>query len=345
MSAQIYQNNLNNWEKYKKEAPPNTCHAPLTPKLHTSFTSPILYQAAEQAWGYAGKSLIISRNIMNAGLRSGLWSSLGGTGTVLKIQTAITRSRLFSIINLPFNSVSISAQAAKIKQSLGRSDNEGLGLGLLTLAILIGDSIDSLATVANAALDTFFSTTSPLISAIGLPLGFAINGMGSISRGIRLYHLEQARRGLENERFMKSGSIMKPEEIRSSVSTYLNGLGLNDPNQRIVLERHTTSGAANLLKELNDSLNQDAVFDEKRAAKVLETLHQINGSLRKEITVQTAYAVTNLLIFTSLCLMLASVTLELPFILLAVSWSARLILQVYQDFVQEALPKKALVHP
>jgi|GEM_PF-5569081 len=343
MSAQIHPNNLRNWEKYGREAPQNTSRAPLTPKQHASFHVPIVYRAAEQAWGYAGKSLIISRNILNAGLRSGLWHSLGGSGTVLKIQTAITRSRLFSIINLPFNSVSISAQAAKIKQSLARSDNEGLGLSLLTFAILIGDSLDSLATVANAALDTFFSTTSPLISSIGLPLGFAINGMGSLSRGIRLYHLEQACRGLENQCFMKSGSDMKPEEIRSSVSLYLNGLGLNDPNKRIVLERHTTNGAANLLKELNDSLNQAGLFDEKRAAKVLETLHQINGSLRKEMTVQTAYAATNLLIFTSLCLMLASVTLELPFILLAISWSARLILQVYQDFVQETLPKKALV--
>lgn len=133
---------------------------------------------------------------------------------------------------------------------------------------------------------------------------------------------------------------MKPQEIRSSVSRYLNGLGLDDPKKLIVLERHTTSGAANLLKELNDSLNQAGSFDEKRAAKVLETLHQINRSLRKERTIQAAYAATNLLIFTSLCLMLASVTLELPFILLAISWSARLILQVYQDFVQETLPKK-----
>src|SRR5690242_6243007 len=116
MSVQIYQNNLRNWEKYDKKAPHNTSRAPLTLQQHTSFHAPIVYRTAEQAWGYAGKSLIISRNILNAGLRSGLWASLGGSGTVLKIQTAITRSRLFSIINLPFNSVSISAQAAKIKQ-------------------------------------------------------------------------------------------------------------------------------------------------------------------------------------------------------------------------------------
>ena len=340
MSIQIHPNNLRNWEEYGKKAPQNYSCTPLTPKQQTSFNAPIVYRAAEQAWGYVGKSLIISRNILNAGLRSGLWASLGGPGTVLKVQTAITRSRLFSIINLPFNSVSISAQATKIKQSLGRSDNEGLGLGLLTFAILIGDSLDSLATVSNAALETFFSTSSPLVSSIGLPLGFVINSMGSISRGIRLHHLDQACRGLENERFMKSGSNMKPQEIRSSVSRYLNGLGLDDPKKLIVLERHTTSGAANLLKELNDSLNQAGSFDEKRAAKVLETLHQINRSLRKERTIQAAYAATNLLIFTSLCLMLASVTLELPFILLAISWSARLILQVYQDFVQETLPKK-----
>lgn len=301
------------------------------------------YLAAEKAWSYASKSLAATRNMLNASLRSCQWFSICGSRTAQKVQAGITRSKIFSVITVPFNTMSIPTQAAKIGQSYNHRDWEGIYLGLLSFAILLGDTIDSLATSVNAALMTFTSTSNSVLASLGLPLGFFLVSFGSLSRGIRIYNLNQFCSKMGNYRFMLNGSKMTPEEIRSSASRFLNDLGLNKSKKNVIaLERHTTTAAANLLKDLSDALKKPGPLNDKEAAQILETFHQIDRALQEELVVQGSYAATNLLIFTSLCLLATSFITSLPYLLLTLGWSGRLLLQSYQDFYQTRLPKLSI---
>lgn len=298
------------------------------------------YLAMEKAWSYTSKSLAATRNMLNASLRSCRWFSMCGSRTAQKVQNGITRSKMLSIIAIPFNAISISTQAAKIGQSYNQRDWEGIYLGLLSFAILLGDTVDSLATSVNAALTTFASTSNSVLSSLGLPLGFFLVSFGSLSRGIRIYNLNQFCSKMGNYRFMLSGSKMTPEEIRSSASRFLNDLGLNKSKRNLVaLERHTTTAAANLMKDLRDALKKPGPINDKEAVKILEAFHQIDRALQEEMAVQGGYAATNLLIFTSLCLLATSFITSVPYLLLTLGWSGRLLLQSYQDFYQKRLPK------
>jgi hypothetical protein len=291
-----------------------------------------IYNAAEKGWSYVGSAMRTSRHILTAGLRSCLFG-----GQDKKVQGMITRYKIFSAFNIPFNAVSISSQAEKIRQSFERNDYEGIYLGLLACFILVGDILDSLATSVNAALETFASMTSQFISSVGLPLGFILVGLGSISRAVRLYHLNQFSSALAKERFMNPRARMTPQEIRSSVSRYLKNLKTDDPQKLIALERHTTSSAANLLKNLYIAVEKKGPLDAKETAKVVETLHRIYSHLREEMAIQTTHAVSSLFIFTALCLIFLSIGTALPFVLFGVVGLTKLMLQSYQDFRQERL--------
>jgi hypothetical protein len=304
---------------------------------HTSRVSKA-YRTAEKGWSYGGKSLTVTRHVLNAGLRASLW---GGKETTGKVQSIISRSKLFAALGVGFNLATFSTHVAKIRKNFERSDIEGLYLALLTFAILIGDTLDSLLTSINGAIETLALTPSQWIASIGLPLGFAIVSLGSLSRAVRLYHLHQASSLLVRVDFMKT-SGMRPQDIHSAVTRFLKTLRLDDPKELAAIERHTTDGAAKLLKDLSSSLEKIDSSDEKNIAEVVETFHRIQRHLREEMAIQIAYGATNLLIFTSLCIfMVASVATALPYIILGTAWTARLLIQAYQDLQQDTLPQRA----
>ncbi len=292
------------------------------------------YRAVEKGWSYGGKSLTVTRHILNAGLRASLWEGKETTG---KVQSVISRSKLFAALGVGFNLATFSTHVGKIRKNFERSDIEGLSLALLTFTILIGDTLDSILTSVNGAIETLALTPSQWIASIGLPLGFAIMSLGSLSRAVRLYHLHQASNALAHVDFMKT-SGMRPQEIHRAVTRFLKTLRLDDPKELAAIERHTTDGAAKLLKDLSSSLEKIDSSNEKNMAEVVETFHRIQRHLREEMAIQIAYSATNLLLFTSLCLMVASAATALPYILLGTAWTARLLIQAYQDLQQDTLP-------
>lgn len=310
------------------------------PSIQIAKADSRVYRASEKIWSYAGKSLVVARNLLNGALRTCYWISSSAPSTIGKIQTVITQSKIFSIIGVPFHAVSIAALSGKIGNSFTVNDLEGIFLGILSSSILLLDAVDSLTTSVNAATQTFASTSIQWMSAIGLPIGFGIVGLGSISRGIRLYNLNQFCRSLEQATFMKG--TLSPQELRSSLSRFLKeNLNLGDKLKETALERHTNRATVELLKDLQASLEQIGDLNDSQADAILKTLRQIDVSLRKEMLVQGCYVTTNILMFTALCLfLLAPPSSAVPFFLLAASWSTRLILQGYQDFIQERLPEK-----
>lgn len=300
---------------------------PFPPAGRTPSQASRVYRVAEKGWSYGGKSLTVTRHALNAGLRASLWA---GKESARKVQGVISRSKLFSALSVGFNLAAFSTHAAKIQKNYERSDIEGLSLALLTFAILIGDTIDSILTSVNGAIETLALTPSQWIASIGLPLGFTIVSLGSLSRAIRLYHLHQASSALSSLEFMKT-SGMRPQEIHRIATRFLKALKLDDPKELAAIERHTTDGAAKLLKDLSSSLEKLDTSDEMNSAEVVKTFHRIQKHLREEMAIQIAYCASNLLIFTSLCLMAASLVTALPFILLGTAWTARLLIQLYQD--------------
>jgi hypothetical protein len=312
---------------------PQTLDRPFPQEAKALSPTSRVYRSAEKGWSYGGKSLTVTRHVLNAGLRASLW---GGTGTTGKVQGVISRSKLFSALGVGFNLATFPTHMAKIEKNFERSDIEGLSLALLTFAILIGDTLDSFLTSVNGAIETLALTPSQWIASIGLPLGFAVVSLGSLSRAVRLYHLHQASNGLSGVEFMETSGL-RPQEIHRAATRFLKSLKLEDPKALAGIERHTSDGAAKLLKQLSSSLEKIDPSDEKYMAEVVETFHRIQRHLREEMAIQIAYAATNLLIFTSLCLMAASLVTALPFILLGTAWTARMLIQVYQDLQQDTL--------
>jgi hypothetical protein len=284
------------------------------------------YRAAAKGWSYSGTSLKVTRHFLNAGLRARLLTKKESVG---RAQNFISRSKIFSALSVGFNLANFSTHVAKIGKNLERGDVEGVSLALLTFAILIADTLDSLLTSVSGAFETLALKPSPWIGSLGLPLGFAIVSLGSLSRTIRLYHLHQFSKSLS----LVETSCMTPHR-------FLKDFPLDDPQKMAALERHTSEGTTNLLKNLSVSLETIDPSDEKNMGKAVETLHRLQRHVLEEMAIQIAYFATNLLIFTALCLMAASFTTPLPYILLGTAWTARMGIQAYQDLGQELPTQK-----
>ena len=74
----------------------------------------------------------------------------------------------------------------KIFMAFKTNDKEAIALGGLSFTIIAVDIFDSAATFINAFLPTISLLPIVTLAATGLPLGFIISGLGTVSRTIQI---------------------------------------------------------------------------------------------------------------------------------------------------------------
>jgi hypothetical protein len=159
----------------------NTLALGSTPELkHVS------YATCEHLWSYLGKISLLARSILNAAARSCSIIAMAGSHFPDVVKDITNQLKLLSIVSLPFSVVDIHSAAGKIFAGFLAKDAEGSVLSALSFTIIAADIVDSVATFINAALVLSSANPIALFSAIGLPLGFTMVGLGIISRTIQI---------------------------------------------------------------------------------------------------------------------------------------------------------------
>lgn len=302
----------------------------------------------EKSWKYVGKTILISRHLLNASLRSCRWIALGcKEETSQKIKTIIIRLKLFAFISVSISASAIPAQIKKLSKNLYFKDREGISLSTLSLTLLATDTFDCLTVFVNALLQTFSHPPLPWVSTLGMPMALSILGMGSLSRGIRLYHLNHFLKRLNGEVIAKvDQGNLNSKEVEALIAAFIqSNLGVKASNvcfktelrsevqqlKEMILERHANEKTISLVHSLAQLINKSDHLTLKQTAHILKILQKIHETLEREITFHSGYLFTNLVSFTALMLFSVPAFPMLPFLLLASSLALRIGLQIYQD--------------
>jgi hypothetical protein len=271
---------------------------------------------------------------LNAAARSDRVLAAAGPDFPHKVKYIVTRMKLFTIVSVPFSCTALKATVQKIFKSMHLHDHEGIALSMLSLTVISADIVDSVTTFVNAALETASKQAIPAFSALGLPLGYTITTVGTISRIIQIAktcHLYNSLKKVEAS-----------EEKRKQLRQFLeNKFGLTldekmlskDDMAKLIekknadLLRAAPPEAVAELRELYLMLRQDHLnMDE-----VSKKLDHISSLLIKKMMGDAIGIGANMVAFSALSLFTLGAAGAAPFILLTVSFAIRISGAAFQD--------------
>lgn len=283
-----------------------------------------VFESSEHIWSYLGKLVILTRHALNITVktcqRAALCCSLNR-----RILTAVTRLKLFSIVGVPFSIFSVHSAAQKLFKSFDLRDKEGVLLGSLTIALIATDIVDSLATFINAALAALSKAPVALLSTLGMPIAFALIGMGSASRTIQLIktysvfkEFQKAEKGQGLEQFLKA-------QLGSWELQMLK------EKKRAALLRAAPAEVVKEFERIEELLKDQRKLTEKELAALGKSLDKISQLLTKKMIVDAANLMANILSFIGLTLFFFTVPPVTPFIFLAASMVLKISTLAFQD--------------
>lgn len=311
-----------------------------------------LYQKFEGAWGYCDKSMGVTKHTLNATIRYRIED--------VRLTKYVTRLKLFSAIGIVVNCFSMRSTAQKVSASFHMRDYEGFGLSVLGLALLVGDSVDLLATFLNATVLTFSKIPGTFFATITTPLSFGLIIGGSFTRTIKIIKTHTLKSTLQREVLSKRhGDMIHEESLRTFLTKRLrvtdaekakmiSGGRAPSPVADIAVERERELAAflackKSILKRCSSEkvveelekltvLLESGGLTEEQAREALKTLDRVVALLNKEMIADTGNLVANVISLIGLGLLsLAAGPASLPFIFLAVSSALKLSLLAYQD--------------
>lgn len=284
-----------------------------------------VFDSCEHAWSYLGKMVILTRHSLNITVKTcqsiALCCSLNR-----RIVMAVARLKLFSIVAVPFSVVSVRSAAQNFFKSFHLRDKEGIAIAGLSLALIATDIVDSLATFTNAALAAISKSPIALLSTWGMPMAFALVGMGATSRTIQLvktYNLFQE--------FQKAGKSKNFEQFLNVKLAHSDVKKLKEA-KRAALLRATPIEVVQEFEKIAELLkDQGGALTEKEVAALFKSLEKVSKLLRKKMAADAANLMANVLSFIGLTLFLLTVPPVAPFIFLAASMLVKISTLAFQD--------------
>jgi len=309
-----------------------------------------IFKKVEHAWSYISRSNALTRNILNASLKSCHRITLGLCRSEEKILSVITKLKLFSIGGALLGITSIPQTAQKILKNARLKDSEGVALATLSMTLLVTDLVDSLVTFTNALLVTLYNTPNVLLSSIGTPAGFGLLGLGSISRMAQLSKTSRLFREITNQNFVRNpkNASSEIEQLRNYLTEKLGSsnelelknndgkdLSIAEINKQIekkklALMRAAPEEAVNELENLLLILKKNH-SEPPQVEEIAKKLMRICTLLKKKMVIDAGNILANLIGLIALILFLASAPASIPFLLLAGSFALRIGLLGYQD--------------
>lgn len=307
------------------------------------------FAQGEYFWSYAGKVVLICRNLLNAAAKMNCIVSLVGEDFPHKVKNITTQMKLLSIVSVPFSLADISSTSQKIFKSFLIDDKEGIALGMLSLAIIAADAFDSATTFINSALTIAGINPIDFISSMGLPLGCAIAGMGTISRTIQITKTYFLYRKINSEILQNSNDgnrvilkgFLKNTLGTDKVKNFTKSIGFNQIDQtanekigklkeqmKAAILRAAPNEIVLELEKLLKALKLKETVD----GEIIKSLNTIQEQLRKKMRIDGLGIFANAIVLCALVLFYVGIASALPFLLLASAFSLRIISLAYQNF-------------
>lgn len=240
------------------------------------------YEKADHVWSYLGKITILTRHLLNAASKSCQLISLLGKDLPERIKKTTTRLKLFSIVSIPFSLISLKSISEKIFKNFLINNKEDVVLGSLSFAIIVIDVFDSITTFVNTVLDLSERAPIASLSALGLHFGFAMSGLGTISRIIQVSKTYQVHRSV---------SDIRKEMLEAFLE---KNLGINEMQAKIaapLTEKilKAIPGEIELkLGKLYDLITTDRTetFTDQQISEISQILDDIQAKLKKKCIIE-----------------------------------------------------------
>lgn len=286
-----------------------------------------IYDKAEHVWSYLGKTIILTRQLMNAATKSRKWINFLGQDLLGRFQKTITRLKLFSIVSVPFNLVSLKSISEKIFKNYTINDMEGVRSGSLTATIIAIDVFDSISTFVNAVLELSARVPIASLSALGIPSGFAMSGLGTISRSLQITKICQVYKSISNvQKAMREAFLEKKlgvNQIRANLSAPLT--------EKVL--KALPGDIESQLRKLNQLINNESTetFTPDQLKEISQILAGIQGTIKKKFVVEGLGIFANTLNISALSLICLGTVSSQPFLLMASCYFTRILSLAYQD--------------
>lgn len=326
---------------------------------------------------YLTKTLYFTRGVLNASLRTCYRYSLGGKGLDIKVNSAITHLKVFSIIGIPFSIAAIPDAAKHIYKNVKLRDKEGSALASLSFVLLTADLFDSVSSVINSGLTLASKVPIGILSSIGMPLSFGLVGLGTVVRSIKLAKTQLLYRKLQKEVFVSvDHKNPNDKQIYRALSKFLDkNLGVPEKKMkrlknlyekldkmsekeiiheieiiqkefdrlkalsRAKLLRSASPEVVEKFEQIFDIIKQNKAMTPDQTKEILDKLDGIVSKLKKKMAIDVGNLIANAFSLVGLCLLLTVAPAALAFVFFAAAALLRILLLAYHDISLEDIKR------
>lgn len=328
----------------------------------------------ESAWNYGGKFVMLTRHSLNLSLKVCHRFTLGCRNLDAKVLTVITKLKLFAIVSVPFSLLSIKSLVEKIFKNYALGDKEGAALTGLSLTVMAMDIVDSITTFVNAISTLATSSSISILSAMGLPLSFAIVGLSSISRIIQLakthaiFKKIQYRGSIDKtlsqslpalNQFLKENFDVSNLEINVLMAGYrLEGLSKEEiealkqkeiekfkAKKKAVLARSTNPEIMAELEKIYELNQRSSPLTVDQAKELISRANRLQFFFKQKMTLDVGHLIANAFTLIGLSLFFLPLPPVLPFLFLGLGVIVRLALLAYQDLARPPALYQNVLNP
>ncbi|HEV8051896.1 MAG TPA: hypothetical protein VGP47_05325 [Parachlamydiaceae bacterium] len=327
----------------------------------------LTYSKCERAWSYLGKTAILTRHFLNAASKNMRIIAVAGMDFPKVVSGITTHMKLLSIVSIPFSLGDITSTARKILNSLFLNDKEGMILSTLSFTVIAADIADSFTTFVNTTLILSAAAPVAFFSLMGLPLGFTMAGLGTISRTVQIAKSTILYRSISrevlaekplNKDFLKAfieKTLGIDEELKSLLSISPDQLTLKQQTRMQLLKDNNKAAILRAapgesLKELESLLEQlegsteDSLTPEKQK-EVMAIFKKIQKQIIKKMKIDGLSICANLFSLAALILFSVGIATSTPFALLVVAFAIRLGIVIYQNQKTASVAKVCIGNP
>lgn len=262
---------------------------------------PLSYTQSEYLWSYAGKFSAIVRNLLNAATKMPEVVACAGKNFLAGVKNTGHSLKIFAVVSVIFGFNDLKSSGKNLSNSIKNRDSLGVVQHTLSSTINFLDLFDTGATAINSGLALASYEPVKFFSDSGLPIGFALTGMGIVSRTIQIAKSVGLYRAVHTEienRSMDEGASLKDFLAKR--------IGVKEKD------------IANIVA-LND-------------AEIEEKMKRI---LRKKMTIDVVNIGANLISLAALNLFRTNYDGAKPFLLGALAFGIRISALRYKDLTEE----------
>lgn len=294
--------------------------------------SSLALNSFEKAWSYVGKSALLTRHLLNTTIKSCAWFINRCGCPDPRYADSVRRLKFLALVSVPLTLKQLPAAIRKIGQNISWKDGKETILSSLSAAVLVADAVDALATFATALLQTLSKQVPAGVSAVGMPLGYGMLAVGSVTRMVRIWDTTRFARDLDC-RMLKplANHTITPLQSHVLISQFVAAQLPKEGREHsvAVFEKKSNNAALQTMKKLENLLESEWTQESIEEAKGL--LSDIMKQVKRERGFHGAYLAANMVSLTALAFFSFTIGVAAPYALLATGVAMRIGTQIYQD--------------